>query len=63
MIAIFEKQYALVQSSRAVVLNFIETEIGNDLNTPRCLLITIAQSAICWNTMPVVIFTGWPILP
>lgn len=34
MITIFQKQYTLVQSSRAVVLNFIETEVKDDLNTP-----------------------------
>ena len=34
MIDIIQKQYALIRSSREVVLNFIETEVGNDLNTP-----------------------------
>jgi len=34
MTNILQKQYALVQSSREVVLNFIDTQIGNDLNTP-----------------------------
>ena len=34
MIAVLKKQYTLVQGSRAVVLNFIETEVGDDLNTP-----------------------------
>ncbi|HWZ02347.1 MAG TPA: DinB family protein [Mucilaginibacter sp.] len=29
-----QKQYALVQSSRGVVLSFIDTQVGNDLNTP-----------------------------
>jgi uncharacterized damage-inducible protein DinB len=34
MILVFHKQYALLQGSREVVLNFIETQVGNDLNTP-----------------------------
>jgi len=34
MITVFQKQYALVQDSREVVLNFVETEVGNDLNMP-----------------------------
>jgi uncharacterized damage-inducible protein DinB len=33
MIRVLQKQYALLQGSREVVLNFIETEVGNDLNT------------------------------
>jgi len=34
MINILHKQYALIQSSRAVVLNFLETQVGADVNTP-----------------------------
>jgi uncharacterized damage-inducible protein DinB len=34
MIQVLQKQYALLQGSREVVLNFIETQVGNDLNTP-----------------------------
>jgi uncharacterized damage-inducible protein DinB len=34
MTDILQKQYALVQSSREVVLSFIDTQVGNDLNTP-----------------------------
>jgi uncharacterized damage-inducible protein DinB len=34
MIQVLQKQYALLQNSREVVLNFIETEVGNGLNTP-----------------------------
>lgn len=34
MTNILQKQYALVQSSRQVVLSFIDTKVGNDLNTP-----------------------------
>jgi len=34
MITVLQKQYALLQSSRKVVLDFIETQVGNDLNTP-----------------------------
>jgi len=33
MIRVLQKQYVLLQGSREVVLNFIETEVGNDLNT------------------------------
>jgi uncharacterized damage-inducible protein DinB len=31
---ILQKQYALIQGSREVVLNFIDTQVGTDLNTP-----------------------------
>jgi uncharacterized damage-inducible protein DinB len=34
MITVLQKQYTLLQGSREVVLNFIETQVGNDLNTP-----------------------------
>ena len=34
MVALLQKQYEIVRSSRQVVLNFIETEVGADLNTP-----------------------------
>jgi uncharacterized damage-inducible protein DinB len=33
MIEILKKQYVLLQGSRGVVLNFIETEVGADLTT------------------------------
>ncbi len=33
MIDTLQKQYALVHSSRGVVLNFLETQVGPDLNT------------------------------
>ncbi|MDB4905135.1 MAG: DinB family protein [Mucilaginibacter sp.] len=31
---ILQKQYALIQGSREVVFNFIDTQVGTDLNTP-----------------------------
>ena len=34
MIDILKKQYALLQRPRAIMLNFVETEVGNDWNTP-----------------------------
>ena len=34
MKTLLQKQYALVQSSREVVLNFIDTQVGDDINTP-----------------------------
>jgi len=34
MTATLQKQYAMIQGSREVVLNFIETQVGADLNTP-----------------------------
>ncbi|WP_295674408.1 DinB family protein [uncultured Mucilaginibacter sp.] len=34
MIAALQQQYALVQSSRKVVLSFIDAQLGHDLNTP-----------------------------
>jgi len=34
MITVLQQQYAMTKGSRAFVLNFIETEIGADLNTP-----------------------------
>ncbi|MDR3693948.1 DinB family protein [Mucilaginibacter sp.] len=34
MNTLLQKQYLLVQSSRDVVLSFIDTRVGNDLNTP-----------------------------
>ncbi|BAU53412.1 DinB family protein [Mucilaginibacter gotjawali] len=34
MTDILQKQYALVQGSREVVLSFIDKQVGNDLNTP-----------------------------
>src|ERR1700761_2097252 len=34
MIEVFKEQYKLVKSSREIVLNFIEQEVKNDLDTP-----------------------------
>ena len=34
MIQVLKQQYELVQGSREVVLNFIDTEVGEDLNKP-----------------------------
>jgi uncharacterized damage-inducible protein DinB len=34
MISSLQKQYEFVRSSREAVLNFIETEVGEDLHTP-----------------------------
>jgi len=57
MITILQKQYALIQSSREVVLNFIETQVGADLNTPvvayddstiRYLLVHNANTYLHW---------------
>ena len=31
---VFEKQYALLKDSRKIVLDFVETQVGRDLNTP-----------------------------
>ena len=57
MVSLLLKQYELVRSSREVVLNFIETEVGEDLNTPvpefdgktiRFLLTHTANSYLHW---------------
>jgi uncharacterized damage-inducible protein DinB len=57
MIEVLKKQYALLQGSREVVLNFIETEVGADLNTPvpayegstiRYLLVHAANCYLQW---------------
>jgi uncharacterized damage-inducible protein DinB len=59
MITILQKQYALVQGSREVVFNFIDTQVGADLNTPvpafenqtiRYLLVHIANTYFHWLT-------------
>jgi len=34
MIALLQQQYNLIRSSREVMLNFIDSEVGADLNTP-----------------------------
>ena len=34
MISVLRKQYSLIQNSREVVLNFLENQVGADLNTP-----------------------------
>ncbi|HEY8780401.1 MAG TPA: DinB family protein [Mucilaginibacter sp.] len=57
MISILQKQYVLVQSSRETVLNFIDAQVGADLNTPvpayegstiRYLLVHIANTNFQW---------------
>jgi uncharacterized damage-inducible protein DinB len=57
MIAILKKQYELLQGSREVVLNFIETQVGEDLNKPvpayegntiRYLLVHTANTYFHW---------------
>jgi uncharacterized damage-inducible protein DinB len=57
MIQVLQKQYALLQGSREVVLNFIETKVGADLNTPvpayenstiRYLLVHTANAYFQW---------------
>jgi uncharacterized damage-inducible protein DinB len=57
MITVLQKQYALLQGSREVVLNFIETKVGADLNIPvpayenstiRYLLVHTANTYFHW---------------
>ncbi|HZY38927.1 MAG TPA: DinB family protein [Mucilaginibacter sp.] len=57
MVTLLLKQYELVRSSREVVLGFIETEVGEDLNTPvpafegktiRYLLVHTANTYLHW---------------
>jgi uncharacterized damage-inducible protein DinB len=57
MIDVLKKQYALLQGSREVVLNFIETQVGENLNTPvpaydnstaRYLLVHTANAYFQW---------------
>ena len=57
MIDILQQQYKLIQSSRNVVLNFIETEVGETLNTPvdafegstiRYLLVHVSNCYLQW---------------
>jgi uncharacterized damage-inducible protein DinB len=57
MTTILQKQYELLQSSREVVLNFIETQVGASLNTPvaaygggtiRYLLVHNANTYLHW---------------
>jgi uncharacterized damage-inducible protein DinB len=59
MITVLQKQYALLQGSREVVFNFIDTQVGADLNTPvpayenrtiRYLLIHTANTYFHWLT-------------
>ena len=57
MVTLLLKQYELICSSREVVFNFIETEVGDDLNTPmpafdgktvRYLLVHTANTYLHW---------------
>src|ERR1700753_2226333 len=57
MIALLQKQYELVKSSREVVFNFIENQVGDGLNTPvdafdgktiRYLLVHTANTYLHW---------------
>jgi uncharacterized damage-inducible protein DinB len=57
MVQVLQKQYALLQGSREVVLNFIETKVGADLNIPvpayenstiRYLLVHTANAYLQW---------------
>ena len=57
MTAILQQQYKLIQSSRTVVLNFIETEVGEALNVPvdafekstiRYLLVHVSNCYLQW---------------
>jgi uncharacterized damage-inducible protein DinB len=59
MIPVLQKQYTLLQGSREVVFNFIDTQVGADLNTPvqafenqtiRYLLVHIANTYFHWLT-------------
>jgi hypothetical protein len=55
-VRLLQKQYTLVQSSREFVLNFIETAVGADLNTPRRQLMMAALFVIYWCAWPIRIF-------
>jgi len=57
MVLILQEQYKLIQSSRNVVFNFIETEVGEALNTPvdafegstiRYLLVHVSNCYLQW---------------
>src|ERR1700733_1321988 len=57
MVTLLLKQYELIRSSRGVVFNFIEKEVGEDLNTPvaafdgktiRYLLVHSANTYLHW---------------
>lgn len=57
MIYILQQQYNLIRSSREAVLNFIETEVGEDINSPvqvfenhtiRYLLVHTANVYLIW---------------
>jgi uncharacterized damage-inducible protein DinB len=57
MVTLLLKQYELIRSSRGVVLNFIEENVGADLNTPvpafdgktiRYLMVHIANTYLHW---------------
>jgi len=57
MIPTLQKQYALLQGSREIVLNFIDTQVGADLNKPvpayegstiRYLLVHNANAYFAW---------------
>jgi len=57
LIEVLQKQYALVQKSRGLVFNFMETGVGEHLKTPvpayqnqdiRHLLVHNADCYLCW---------------
>ncbi|SDT22506.1 Uncharacterized damage-inducible protein DinB (forms a four-helix bundle) [Mucilaginibacter mallensis] len=57
MISILQQQYKLIQGSREVALNFIETEVGEALNAPvdafekstmRYLLVHVSNCYLQW---------------
>jgi len=57
MITILQQQYDLVKGSREVALNFLETEVGTDINMPipifenstiRYLLVHTANAYLVW---------------